>query len=55
MTHECFEDNEIVCSVCLNEDEDEDYVPNSDDEGYDTASDETGSEAGSDTTTDDDE
>lgn len=53
LTHECFEDNEIVCIFCLDEEDDEDYVPNSDEEEGDTASDETGSEAGSDTSTDD--
>jgi hypothetical protein len=55
LTHECFEDNEIVCIFCLDEEDDEDYVPNSDDEEGDTDTDETGSTSGSDTSTDDDE
>ena len=61
LTHECFEDNENVCIICLDEDDDEDYVPNSDEEGDDTDTDSTGSDtstddgsdASSDTSTDD--
>jgi hypothetical protein len=55
LTRECFGDNELVCIFCLEDEDDPDYVPNSDDEGDDTDTDETGSTSGSDTSTDDDE
>lgn len=44
LTQECYSENKLVCDFCLSEDDDSDYVPETDD--CDTSSDETGSSSG---------